>query len=176
MIDLSTNWFELFDLPVQFELDKAHLNRRFREMQAQYHPDRFASASDQERRKSVQLTSLLNEAYTGLKQPRLRARYMLESAGVSINDSDTSNDPAFLMQQMAFREAIEDAAANESLDELDELHGHITHLATQLEKDFSVAWTQQDFDGAKQAMLKMRFFERLLEDVNRRVEQLEDSC
>ncbi|HKJ76321.1 MAG TPA: Fe-S protein assembly co-chaperone HscB, partial [Gammaproteobacteria bacterium] len=73
--DFSQNYFELFGLPEGFEVDSETLSLRYRDLQRALHPDRFAGASDRERRLSVQQTARVNEAYRTLKDPLARARY-----------------------------------------------------------------------------------------------------
>lgn len=172
---LATHWFELFGLPVQFEVDQALLTQRFRALQSQFHPDRFANHSDVERRLAVQTTALINEAYTGLKNPRLRARYLLEQAGSVLNDElDTIQDKGFLMQQMQWREAIDEALESvEPLEALDEVAGEIQSANSVLYHEFAQAWDTQQLEVARQVVLKLRFYERLQEEIRRQQERLD---
>ena len=95
--------FELFELPVSFDLDLQELSQRYRELQRVVHPDKYANASDRERRLSVEKAAVINEAYQVLKSPQRRARYILELQSVSFDDEkDMALDPAFLMEQINF--------------------------------------------------------------------------
>lgn len=101
------NYFELFGLPERFDIDAAELASRYRELQRRFHPDRFAAASESDRRRSVQMTAEINAAYQALRDPVARGRYLLELRGVAMHaDTDTRMEPAFLMQQMELREAL----------------------------------------------------------------------
>ncbi len=110
---VARNHFELFGLPVGYDIDERDLARRHRELISTCHPDRFAQASAQERRLAVQKSAALNEALKVLQDPVARARYLLELAGVSTGEeTDTVMDPAFLIQQMEWREALEENRDN----------------------------------------------------------------
>lgn len=175
-LDLSQNYFELFALPLQYEVDSSVLTVAFLQLQSQWHPDRFASGSDEERRVSMQNTSFINVAQSTLKSPRLRARYLLELSGVSFDDEvETSSDPMFLMQQMELRESIEDASeADEPFDELDDIKKTVKNQTEQFEQDFNSLYETGDYDKAKIIVLKMRFMERIFDEIRRLEEKLED--
>ncbi len=94
-MELSADYFELFGLPLSYEVDRDQLAQQYRELQQQYHPDRYASASDQERRLSLQMASRVNEGNRVLRDPVARARYLLEQMGVDLGtDSQTVRDPS----------------------------------------------------------------------------------
>jgi len=165
-LDLSQNHFELFGLPTGFEVDGETLAVRYRDLQKESHPDRFANASEQERRLSVQLAAQINEAFRVLKSPLARARYLLELKGVTLDDTDTRMDPEFLMEQMELREALADIPqAKAPFDALDELRGQLESLERGL-----VDALRRDFDDGSDAALKraretvrkMQFIQRLL--------------
>ena len=103
------NHFELFGLPVIFELDSAGLATTYRELQRTLHPDKFANSSERERLLSVQKSSQVNDAYSILKSPIQRAEYMLAVCHEDIRgEQKTLQDPVFLMQQMELHERLED--------------------------------------------------------------------
>jgi molecular chaperone HscB len=103
------NYFDLFGLPADFDLDLNDLASRYRRLAREAHPDRFASGSDAERRLAMQTTTLLNEAFRVLKEPIARARYLLELKRVNLpRDTVAAVAPEFLMQQMELRERLDD--------------------------------------------------------------------
>lgn len=176
MLDFSKNYFELFGVPVAFEIDADQLENQYRSLQSTLHPDRYVQASDQERRLAVQGFSYVNEAYETLRNQRLRARYLLELAGVEFNDErDTSSDPVFLMQQMEYREQMERAGnAAESLGALDAVAANIRQEERALYDQFEALYSQESLQEAKDCVLKMKFFHRLLDEVTNQQAKIED--
>ena len=123
------NHFELFGLPVTFDIDTAELAVRYRELQRRVHPDKFANASDQDRRLSLQMTALVNEGFHTLKDPVRRGRYLLSLRGVDLDDEiDTTMDPVFLMEQMELREELEEVR------QADNPHKQLAELANRIEQ------------------------------------------
>jgi molecular chaperone HscB len=101
--------FSLFGLPARFGIDSAQLEQAWRAVAARVHPDRYATASAAERRVAMQWSARANEAYRQLRDPLLRARYLCEQANVDLQtESNTSMDTEFLMQQMAWREMLDE--------------------------------------------------------------------
>lgn len=107
---LEKNYFELFDLPLRFDIDTSDLSARYRDLQRYVHPDRYASGSDQQRRLALQMTAHINEAFQTLKDPLARGRYLLGLRGISTDEeTDTVMDPTFLLEQMELRENLQEA-------------------------------------------------------------------
>lgn len=166
--DFSKNYFELFEVPVAFQVDTESLALRYRELQRATHPDRFANAPDQERRMAVQQAAFVNEAYRTLKDPVARARYLLELRGTPLDDTDTAMDPAFLMEQMELREALESVRASEDpFGTLDRIRGDIEQRERSLVEDLAVALDHGAGDvesRAKDSVRRLQFMRRLLEE------------
>ena len=106
MISLQANDFELFDVPVQYAQDRAQLDARWKALQREAHPDRFAADGAAAQRVAMQWSVRINEAYQRLKDPLKRAAYLCELQGAPVQaENNTAMPPAFLMQQMEWRES-----------------------------------------------------------------------
>ncbi|UJF18967.1 co-chaperone HscB [Vibrio sp. SS-MA-C1-2] len=112
------NHFELLGLPFQFDVDGSLLSLKYRELQRHFHPDNFATSSERDRLLAVQKAAQINDAFQILKDPVLRAEYILAEKGEDIRGEQvTMQDPMFLMQQMELRESLEDIPSTENPDE-----------------------------------------------------------
>ncbi|MBI3561870.1 MAG: Fe-S protein assembly co-chaperone HscB [Gammaproteobacteria bacterium] len=166
MADNTPNYFTLFDLPVSFHVDTELLAQRFRELQRNAHPDRVANGSDRERRLAVQQAALINQAYQTLRSPLLRGRYLLELQGEVFNDETaTTVDSAFLMEQMHWRETL--GELREQADPLDVVHKLLDAIRTrqtQLENDLATYVNQARWSEAKVLVYKLQFLQRIYQE------------
>lgn len=154
------NHFELFGLAPAFALEIESLERSYREIQSQIHPDRYAQAGDAERRASMQWTTRVNEAYRTLKSPVQRARYLLELNGVDVEfETNTQMPTDFLMQQLELREALD---AAKQPDALDRLQAQVRGEKALLEQGIAqLVDAQKDYAVAAGEVRKLMFLDKL---------------
>jgi molecular chaperone HscB len=170
-MNLQSDDFELMGLPRQFALDRAQLDERWKAMQKQAHPDRFAAEGGVAQRVAMQWSVRINEAYQRLKHPLKRAAYLCELYGAPLRAEDNTAMPAaFLMQQMEWREALEEAASVADVDALErEVMSERRDMLQQCEQLLGSAEGAQ---AAVQVVRALMFVERFVQDVDQRREQL----
>lgn len=180
MLDFSQNYFELFDLPLSFEVDRGHLAEKYRDLQKVAHPDRYANASGQERRLSLQQSTLINTAFETLKDPLKRASYILSLRGIDIDTQKGGTmDPGFLMEQMELREAIAEAKSKpDPIAELDELMDKIKGMLREIESHIGEQLDDEvadNHDAATEAVRKMQFLYKLNSEAEALEAELEEA-
>ncbi len=157
------NHFDIFGLPVSFEVDTADLAERYRDLQRAIHPDRFANATDRERREAMQMAANINEAFQTLKSPLQRARYLLKLKGIDFDDQkDTSFDSEFLMEQIELREALAEVKDNpDALTRLNELMLDINQRINAMQGEMATALGSDKLEQAKVLVHKLQFLHKL---------------
>jgi len=179
VLDFSKNYFELFGLPVSYRVNGDLLAECYHALQQALHPDRYAAAGDRERRLSMQASTRVNEAFQTLKEPLARARYLLSLyTGDHGDEQAATQDTAFLMEQMALREALDQvkdqpdpmAAVGEILDRLAD-HSRVLGgaLETLLE-----APSAQDLEAARELVRKLQFVAKCRVETESLEAELED--
>jgi molecular chaperone HscB len=166
-IDFHKNFFELFGLPERYRLDRADLSQRFRMLQNEVHPDRFADRPEAERRLSMQWTTQINEAYQTLGNPVQRGRYLLRQHGVDTQEETNTAMPTdFLVRQMEWREAIDEAREARDAVALEKLEARLQHEMRELEAQLAARIDDDaDYPAAAGDVRKLRFMERLAEEI-----------
>jgi molecular chaperone HscB len=175
-MDFSRNHFELLGLPVRFALDAPALERRYREVQTQVHPDRFASSGEAERRVAMQWATRANEAYRTLRDPVARARYLLSLKGFDTGEeSNTSMPPDFLMQQMEWREAVGEARASRDAAALENLRRELAESRAAMLGLLARALDgEANYDAGCSLVRKLRFLEKLDLEIDDALEALHE--
>jgi molecular chaperone HscB len=168
---LDSDDFELFGLARRFQLDRATLDARWRALQAEVHPDRFAAQGQAAQRVAMQWAVRVNEAYQRLKDPIKRAAYLCELAGMPVDPHDNTAMPrAFLMQQMEWREALEEA---QSINEVETLAEEVAERKQAALAELCRALDERnDVVSAAEQVRALMFVERFAEDVDHRLEAL----
>ena len=171
VIDFRQDHFALFDLPRSFRVDAAALDRRYRALQSEVHPDRHASdesaAAPAMQRLALQASARVNEAYATLRDPASRGEYLLSLEGIeSLSETDTVMPPDFLMEQMERREAIEDASRESNSSALEAQLRDIAIERLSLVDDIAIALEAHQLDSAKTAVRKLRFLDRVKSEIN----------
>jgi len=171
-VRLQDNDFELFGLTQQFAQDRTALDLRWKDLQRYAHPDKFAAQGDAAQRLAMQWSVRINEAYQRLKDPLKRAAYLCEINGAPVDaHSNTAMPPAFLMQQMQWRESLEEAASSEEVDALlVEVQKTRVQLLQQCQERID---QQRDFAAAVGPVRALMFIEKFSQDLNQRLDQLE---
>ena len=176
MISLQASDFELFGLPAAFSLDRAQLDLQWKSLQREAHPDRFASEGAAAQRIAMQWSVRINEAYNRLKDPLKRAAYLCELNGAAVNAENNTNMPsAFLMQQMEWREALDDCKAlkasdakDEALEKLlDEVDGSHAQALKQIAKLIDV---EHNFPAAVGQVRALMFIEKFAQEVQHQLD------
>jgi molecular chaperone HscB len=170
-MNIASTDFELFDIAPRFALDRTALDARWRALQTEVHPDKFAVEGAAAQRVAMQWAVRVNEAYQRLRNPIQRAAYLCELNGAAIEaENNTAMPTEFLMQQMAWREALDDARDVDDVDALlQQVTDHRRTALTQLEKTLD---QERDFAAAAQQVRALMFVERFAHDIDARLEAL----
>jgi molecular chaperone HscB len=175
-LDFQQDFFSIFNVSLSFQIDTDALERNYRALQAQVHPDKFAHLSESERRVSMQWSTRVNEAYQTLRKPVDRARYLLSLHGVETQEETNTAMPLdFLMQQMEWREAIEEARRAKDGNRLDELSASLRQEVRALQQQLGqLIDVDRDYLAAAGLVRKLKFLEKLAEEITSAFDELDN--
>ncbi len=167
-MNIDSDDFTLFDLPRRFAVDPAQIDVRWRELQAQVHPDRFVAQGAAAQRVALQWAVRVNEAHRRLRDPLRRAAYLCELAGVSVEAERNTGMPLdFLQHQMGWRESLDDATSATALQALKtEVDAYRREALASLDEALD---QRGDFNAAAQQVRALMFVERFADDVEQRL-------
>lgn len=171
LFQLADNDFQVFQLPDQFAISLVELDGRWKNLQRQTHPDQFVRQDIASQRLAMQWTVRINEAYQRLKDPLKRDAYLCELRGAPIEaENNTAMPAAFLMQQMQWREDLDDASTIEAIEQL---HTQVMQSRTQLLNDCAQDLDQHNHpQSAMQHVRALMFLDRFVQDIEKRIDAM----
>jgi molecular chaperone HscB len=170
-VNLHSSDFQLFGLPQRYEQDRAAIDERWKDLQREAHPDRFAAQGASAQRAALQWSVRINEAYQRLRDPLKRAAYLCELLGAPIQAHSNTAMPAdFLVEQMEWREALDDASSEDELDELSQRV--LARRREMLGRIGQLLDLEGDAPAAAQQVRALMFIERFAEDIEAKLEAL----
>ena len=170
-MNLQSSDFELFELPVTFKQDRSGIDARWKELQRQAHPDKFAAQGAAAQRIAMQYSVRINEGYQRLKDPVRRAAYLCELHGAAINaERNTAMPPEFLMEQIEWRELLDEASNIDDLEKIQAMSASYGHSA--LLKCEQLIDVDKNFAAAAQQVRVLLFIDKFNHDLDARFEQL----
>lgn len=182
-MNLTQNYFELFQLPQTYEVDQKQLSGIYRQLQKQFHPDRYATHPVSEQRMAVQFTAYINSGYQTLLSPVKRAEYLLSLYAEAVDlQTATTSDVEFLMQQMQWREQLAEIKSDSEAGNVsDKLEGDLENLlqcvseeSSLLQQKISQLFTEQQFSIINTLIEKLHFIEKMQQEIEMLEDQLLD--
>ncbi len=168
---MQSSDFELFGLPERFAQDRIAIDARWKDLQREAHPDKFAAQGPAAQRVATQWSGRINEAYRRLRDPLRRAAYLCELRGAPIDTGNNTAMPVdFLAGQMAWREALDEAVTEADLDALNDELNLARHQS--LQRIGQLLDEENDAKAASQQVRSLMFIERFGQDVESRLDQL----
>jgi molecular chaperone HscB len=171
----NKNYFEIFSLQESFDLDLENLTVEYKNLQSQMHPDKFSGADDASRLHALQLSSIINDAFDTLKSPLKRAAYLLTLNGINPEENNQNHlAESFLLQQMEWRDLLDDATEEEDLTLVENLKQEVMEERENCIIEFQDFVNAYNFVDAKPIYNKLQFVEKMLVEINRSEEKILD--
>jgi molecular chaperone HscB len=150
----APNYFDIFGLPQKLNLDVKDLESRFYELSKQSHPDRFAAAGQMQKRAAESDSANLNGAYKTLRDPVLRAEYLLKLRGLEVA-GQKQIPPELLDEVFELNSALEDEI-DSSRGPLEEFQAKFLKMNQDLDRDLEAEFSAWDEFGNQATLDKMR--------------------
>lgn len=169
------NYFEIFSLQENFDIDLEKLASEYKKLQSQYHPDKFSDADDSSRLQALQISSVINDAFDTLKSALNRAGYLLSINGVDPEENNQNHlSESFLLQQMDWRDHLDNASQEENIDAIELLKQVVIEERENTIIEFQDCVNAYNFVDAKPVYNKLQFIEKMLDEIDRSEEKILD--
>lgn len=167
----TPNYFDVFGLPTQFDLVEDQLTQNYKTLILQYHPDKVATKSDFEKKQAMMMAATINDAFQTLKHPLNRASFLLGLQGLDADSqTDTHFSNEFLMQQMQWREDLDDFVSSNQQESLKQMYTEIEAVYQQTIEQISQDFIQSNFMAILTLVRQGRFLDKLLTQIKEQIQ------
>ena len=169
----SHDFFSLFNLPLSSEVDMVLLEQKYKQLQAQLHPDRHVNSEGGSKLAAIQQASMLNDAYATLKSPLKRAEHLLQLKGVDTSIYDQADlDKDFLLAQLTLREELEYLQTQARPEPLNALQKKVEGELATIWKEFSARFAANNYQAAYRIFRELQFLYKLLDEIREAEDKL----
>ncbi|KAF3442774.1 hypothetical protein FNV43_RR16691 [Rhamnella rubrinervis] len=161
-VDQSVDYFQIYGLEKTYDIKDDNLERKYKDWQKQLHPDMVHSKSEKERENAAEQSARVIDGYRTLSNPLSRAIYILKLEGVNVDEEETISEPHLLAEIMEIREAVEEAADSQALNQIQsQMQEKLKHLSNL----FAYAFRNRNFEEAVKAIQRMTYYERASQEI-----------
>jgi molecular chaperone HscB len=154
------NYFELFELPISIQIDKAKLAQKYFELQKKYHPDFFANGTEHEQQEALEISSQLNKALQTFKNEDQTIKYVLQLKGLLEEEEKYQLPPAFLMEMMELNEELSTGSAKQIQELVTALYNEVAPI---IENFNDATATTPGLLKLKEYYFKKKYLQRILD-------------
>jgi len=174
IIENQENYFDLFGIASSFIIDEKMLEKKYFELQKQYHPDRLMGKDYEERITALHKAAIINDAYKILKDPLNRSEYLLFLNGKLINAEAGGKNPSqeLLMEALDSREELAEA---ETLEKIKNLEGKTIEEKKQCIEELSNSFSEGNLEKAEDLTLRLKYLEKFLTEIKTKKQNYETS-
>ncbi len=167
------NYFELYGLPVSFQVDYAILKKRFYVLSREYHPDFHANADPEQQASVLEKSSQVNRAYKILQDQDATIKYVLALKGLLTEEEKYDLSPQFLMEVMDINEELMELEMDENQEQLMNVEQKANRLLLKIYDDVSPVidnyneetTTDEELLQVKDFFYQKKYLQRILDKI-----------
>lgn len=168
------NYFEFYKIPVTFKVDAAALKKQFYANSKKYHPDFFATESEEKQAEILEMSTLNNKAYKVLKNEDARMKYILDEKGIYGKEGENKLPQEFLMEMMDINEEIMELQFDFNQNTYEKVLAQVDNFEKGLHGEVSETienWTEEtgtdeELKKVKDFYLKRKYLLRIKENIS----------
>jgi len=166
-------FFEVLGFPVRFDLKSAELEERYEQLSLELHPDFYSSAPKAEKLLSESATAILNSAYKTLRDPTLRADYLLHLLAEKQSLDERSLPDGFLEEMFFLQEALDDLLDSGNMKKLSRMNEDLQNRKKDIEENYAPLFKKHEDHPEDPGIIQQlqtnlnaeRYLRRLLERI-----------